>query len=320
MKLMRTINPTKYSRVSINTINEMAANDQEKLVAQSELYYNTQLVMVADRIIKDKKNIVLLSGPSASGKTTTAHKLIAELRGRGLTSHVISMDDFFLGMENYQLLDNGSPDMESVDTLDMELLNTCFKELLERGSADFPIFDFEKQRRSDKTRRMELKGDDVFIMEGIHALNPLVLKDIHPERVFKMYISVRTKFMNGDSTDSIIEPSELRLIRRMVRDALFRNYPAMHTVEYWDHVLESEKIYIDPYRDNVDFKMDSTLDYEVCVWHTLLNKRLEEVELSGVSQHETMQRVLKALKRMEQLSVDVIPKDSLLREFIGKKQ
>lgn len=315
---MRDIIEKKYTPLEISTINDLAVRDPAELVRISESYYNDQ-VLAAALMIKEnpKYKFVLLCGPSASGKTTTAHKLKHRLISQGVGARVVSMDNFYRGMENYNRLPNGKPDMESVQTLDMNLLNACFDMLLQEGKAMFPVFDFEAQKQHLAVHSMELGEHDVLIMEGIHALNPMVLSNIPRANVFRMYVSVRTKFVDGENT--ILVPKDIRLMRRMVRDTKFRNYPPEHTLDYWIHVVESERINIDLYRDDVNLKMDNTIDYEVCVWHELLSGVLEACSISHC-EYPQLQKIFDGLQHFSRLDYGLIPTSSLLREFIGEAE
>lgn len=311
---MKTILEKKYTPVEIAGINELAILDPAGLVEKAEDYYNTQ-VLTAARTIKARTGckFVLLCGPSASGKTTTAHKLGRRLVELGVGARVVSMDNFFMGINSYPKLPNGKPDMESIKALDLPLLNRCFGELMKKGESTLPTFDFERQQRSMQAEHVRLDDGDVLIMEGIHALNPEVLCDIPKENVFHIYVSVRSKFINGDEV--ILIPKDIRLMRRMVRDHKFRGWPPLSTLEQWTHVLEGERKNIDPYRDDVDLKMDNTIDYEVCVWHDLLNALLEDKE--KYEAYPEIRRIFEGLLRFPKLDYHLIPENSLLREFLG---
>lgn len=314
---MREIIEKKYSVLEMESIISQAESDPVNFVQSSEEYYNAQVMRAATTIKNgsDKYKFVLLCGPSASGKTTTAHKLKHRIIAQGVGARVISMDDFYRGMQHYPKLSNGNPDMESSENLDMKLLNSCFEELMEKGEAMLPTFDFATQTQNLRAHHVKLSENDVLIMEGIHALNPKVLSGIPKENVFRIYVSVRTKFMDGEET--VLVPKDIRLMRRMVRDSKFRNYPPIHTLGYWDHVVASEKIYIDAYRDDVDLKMDNTIDYEVCVWHYLLHKAMVNADMSEYVKYPQMERIVEGLMRFPQVDHRLIPKNSLLREFIG---
>lgn len=314
---MRNIIDTSYSRVQINEINKLAMKAPKSLVRRSEEYYNFQVMAVASAIAKSvpKYKFILLCGPSASGKTTTAHKLSEQLVRLGVQASVISMDNFFTGMENYPLLEDGSPDMESIQAVDMDLLNNCFEELLGTGRAMFPEFDFTTQRQKPACHPMTLSENGVVIMEGIHALNPVVLSGIDSDRVFRIYVSVRTKFMEGEET--ILKPKDIRLTRRIVRDYKFRNYHPMENLTYWKHVVAAEKVNIDPYRDNVDIKMDNTIDYEVGVWRNVLHHLLESLAFGDYAAYPELEKIFNGLKHFPEVNYGLIPRNSLLREFIG---
>lgn len=313
---MRDILEKKYTRIDIQGVKALALEDPARLVEKSEGYYNAQVLSAAKTIAQNEKyKFVLLCGPSASGKTTTAHKLRHCLSGLGKGGRVISMDNFFTGIDSYPLRENGTPDLESVYSMDLDLLNKCFDRLMAQGESMFPIYDFTEQMQKRNAHHVVLGEGDVLIMEGIHALNPMVLSRIPPERIFRLYVSVRTKFVEGE--EEVLKPKDIRLMRRLVRDNNFRNYPPESTLRQWMYVLEGERENIDPYRDDVDLKMDNTLDYEVCVWHEQLESLLQTVDRDSFQAYPEMQRILDALTRFPQVCHDFIPRNSLLREFIG---
>jgi len=316
---MKVINDKRYSVLQIAPVNKQAQLNPAGFVSKSEEYYNNQVMAAARTICESDGHykFVLLCGPSASGKTTTAHKLKHRIIAHGRGACVMSMDNFFKGMENYPRLEDGSPDMESVEALDMDLLNACFDELMEKGRVKFPIFDFATQKLIPEAHEVVLGHGDILIMEGIHALNPNVLKHISRDNIYRIYVSVRTKFVDGENT--ILVPKDIRLLRRMVRDYNFRNYSPVHTLQYWHHVIASEKINIDTYRDDVERKMDNTIDYEVCVWRDMMEELLNSSDLAKLYEYPEIVRILNALGLFEKINHDFIPKNSLLREFVGDK-
>lgn len=314
---MRQINQKKYTPVEISLVNKLAEKDPVELVSLSEQYYNKQVEAAATLIqSRPQCKFILLCGPSASGKTTTAHKLKERLIKQGTGARVLSMDNFFIGVESYPLLEDGSPNMESIEAIDMDLLNKRFSELMANGEARFPIFDFATQQRHLRGHHVKLEQNDVLIMEGIHALNPSVLADIKEQNIFRIYVSVRTKFICGDET--VLVPKDIRLIRRMVRDYKFRNHPPLETLSYWKHVVAAERINIDLYRDDVDLKMDNTIDYEVCVWHSMLHDLLKSINVEDFSSYPELTKIFTGLQSFPEINSKLIPTQSLLREFIGK--
>lgn len=314
---MRDIIEKKYTPLEIESIVKVAESDPAELVRMSEEYYNAQVMAAAQKIASNGEyNFVLLCGPSASGKTTTAHKLKHRLIAQGVGARVVSMDNFFIGLENYPKLPDGSPDMESFQAIDHDLLNKCFGELMATGEAMFPEFDFAVQMRRHESHYMKLEKNDVLIMEGIHALNPEILSNISREKVFRIYVSVRSKFVNGDET--ILIPKDIRLIRRMVRDNNFRNYSPALTLKSWGNVVASERINIDLYRDDVDLKIDNTIDYEVCIWRHLLEGLLSYSEKGKYDAYPEIHRIFTGLGYFPAIDNALIPKNSLLREFVGE--
>lgn len=307
----------KYTPLEVRGIAEMALNNPGELVERSENYYHHQVESAMLLIKKNMPNykFVLLCGPSASGKTTTAYKLKESLIQNGIGARVLPMDDFYLGQQYYPKLPDGSPDLEAVETLDLPLLNQCFAEILADGKSMLPTFDFANQKQNKAARPIELKDGDVLIMEGIHALNPGVLDKIPQESVMRIYASVRSKFICGG--ENVLVPADIRLMRRLVRDNNFRGCPPAATLKAWENVLAGERVNINPYRDDVDIKLDNTIDYEVCVWHYLLQSQLDMSEPGQYADHPAIERIFSGLLRFPSIDPAMIPKDSLLREFIG---
>ena len=293
------------------------AETPETFIKDCEANYQFQLDMVAEKLCSNDNHcsIILLSGPSASGKTTTAHKLSRTFEKRGVKAPVISLDDFFLGKENYQKLPDGSLDMESIRTLDIPHLKFCLTELLKNGICEFPIFDFKTSRRSENTNRIELAENDILIIEGIHALNPLLTEGIPDDRIIKIYVSVRTKFVNGE--ESIFEPKTIRLMRRMLRDKRERNHSPEETLQMWNNIVQGEIKYIDPFRDDVDVKIDTTLDYEPCIFHNFLYPLLDKIDESNGDLHELL-KMYYGLEMFTDIDENLLPENSLLREFVGE--
>ncbi|MEF9983058.1 MAG: hypothetical protein RR710_00810 [Oscillospiraceae bacterium] len=313
---MKQIIFDRYSRVQLETINKKAKKPL-RFIKECEENYQFQLEMVADKICNADKNysIILLSGPSASGKTTTANKLSKTFLKRGINAPVISLDDFFLGMEHYEKLPDGTVDMESINTLDLAHIQNCLKTLLDTGRCDFPVFDFTTSSRSDIVNTIELRKHDILLIEGIHALNPILTEGLPSDRLLKVYVSVRTKFLDG--TDSIFEPKAIRLMRRMIRDSRERNHPPESTLLMWNNIVDGEIKYINPFRDEADIKIDTTLDYEPCIFHNYLYPLLDKIPQDSPNMQELI-KMYYALENFEDIDEDLLPTNSLLREFVGE--
>lgn len=299
----------------MSVINDMAA-DPAKFVEESEKNYQDQLDSVAETVINGKKcSVILISGPSASGKTTTAKKLSETFLRKGVKAPVVSLDNFFLGKEKYQRLPDGSLDMESITTLDLECFHDCVTKLLEDGECDFPIFDFKTSKRAEEVNHLVLGEHDILIMEGIHALNPILSEKLPEDKIIKVYVSVRTKFMNGE--ESVFEPKLIRLMRRMIRDKRERNHSPEDTINMWNNIVEGEKKYIDPYRDDVDIKIDTTLDYEPCIFHNYLYPILDNIS-NSLKNYSELNSIYYGLEMFRDIDEAMLPHQSLLREFVGE--
>ncbi len=311
---MKIISKDRNSRIDIREINLMA-RQPARFISDCENAYESQIMELA-RLTASRSHcrIVLLAGPSSSGKTTTAHKITQALEQLGVPAQVVSLDDFFLGMEFYPKLPDGTPDMESVDALDLPLINETFSTLLREGTAMFPTFDFTVSRRAEKQNRIELGEHGVIVVEGLHALNPRLVEALDPDALLRVYVSTRTVYLDGER--EVLTPKDARLIRRMVRDHNFRGRRPLETLLGWKDVLDGEKKYIYPFRDTVDYKIDSSFDYEGCVFHHYILPMLEELKDDAVYRGKVRQ-IVDLLEAFDDIDYLYIPKKSLLREFIG---
>ena len=312
---MKVIDQNKNLKIDIKAINNFAKNPAS-FVADCESAYSTQLDNLVHKVQDGfgRYRIIALAGPSSSGKTTTAHKLSQAFDKRGICAPVVSLDDFYLGKMFYPKLPNGQPDMESVDALDLPLINKTLKALIEDGVASFPIFGFEKSCRSDKSNVISLGEDEVVIIEGIHALNPRLVEMLDKDKIFRAYVSTRTKYMLEDA--EVLTPKDVRLIRRMVRDHNFRGRAPVDTLLGWQEVLDGEEKYIYPFRDDVEFKINSAIDYEGCVFHHYIHPIIEELNKKEISLGK-LKDLFEILEMFDDIDSCYIPDDSLLREFVG---
>ena len=310
---MKTVIPTANYHIELNEINKLA-RDPETFIRNCEEDYIHQLEKVVTEVTQKGCKVVMLAGPSSSGKTTTANKLSACFSKKGINAPVISLDDFFLGIASYHILPNGLPDMESVQTLDLPLINETFLELITKGEAVFPIFDFERSQRSKLTKLLKLDQNGVLIVEGLHALNPLLTEKIDAKNIFKIYVSTRTQYMYKEHV--VLTPKDNRLIRRMVRDHKFRARSPRETLENWQNVLDGEEKYIYQWRDTADFKIDSAHNYEGCIFHHYILPMTKELK-SDPTYGGKVREVVEILEAFDDIDFSYIPEDSLLREFIG---
>lgn len=312
---MKIISKVKNSHIDITEINTLAKKPGD-FIAQCEKGYFDQINEIVEQVLSSngRYRIVLLAGPSSSGKTTTAHKISEAFAKNGVHAPVVSLDDFFLGIANYPKLPDGTPDMETVEALDLPLINTTLGCLLKEGRATFPVFDFNNSTRSDQTNEVQLGERGVLVVEGLHALNPRLVEVLDQNVLYRAYVSTRTKYMDGET--EVLTPKDARLIRRMVRDHNFRNRSPLETLLAWEDVLDGEEKYIYPFRDSVDYKIDSSLDYEGCVFHHYILPMIESLKDNRVYSGKVKQ-IVDLLEAFDDIDYHYIPEDSLLREFIG---
>jgi len=311
---MKLVYENRDSRIDLQEVNQLA-RQPARFITDCEAAYETQLQELVRRMReRAHARILLLAGPSSSGKTTTAHKLAAYLEQAGAQAHVVSLDDFYLGMEFYPKLPDGTPDMESVDSLDLPLINETLSTLLQTGRALFPTFDFERSCRGEAQNLIELGENGVIVMEGLHALNPRLVEALPQDALYRAYVSTRTVYLDGER--EVLTPKDARLIRRMVRDHKFRGRSPVDTLVGWKDVLDGEEKYIYPFRDSVDYRIDSAFDYEGCVFHHYILPMIEELKKETVYRGKVRQ-IVDLLEAFDDIDFRYIPKHSLLREFIG---
>ena len=301
---------------TLEYINDMARNSPAEFVRMSEQRYFNIIDDVARRIDETPvSEIVMLAGPSSAGKTTTALRLKAALDNLGIKTFTISLDDFYKNREDSPRLPDGTPDFETVNALDLPLLSKTLNALMTQGKADIPVFDFVKGRRSESSNRIELGASDVVVVEGLHALNPVITSTLPAERLLKMYINVSSRIYDKDN-DIVLNKRNMRLVRRMIRDRSSRGSSFESTVSMWNTGREGEEKYLFPYRDEADIRISETILYESCVFRDIAIPMLKEIEQNSEYYSEA-QKLIKGLERFEPLDRSLVPENSLLREFLG---
>ena len=305
--------------LNINNIGELneaiIKEGAGEIINLSESIQDYKLMSIAQDIAKSKNNIkiVLLSGPSSSGKTTTAKKLAMYLKTLGLKPHPLSLDDYFLERDQTPLGEDGKPDYEGVKAIDIKLLNRQLKKLFEGHEVVTPTYDFLTGKKIFN-KPLKLEKTDILIVEGLHALNETLSKDIPKENKYKIYISPLI-FLNIDN-DNRISLTDIRLLRRMVRDYYTRGHSPSKTLASWSDVRRGEEKYVFPYQDEADVIFNSFLAYELGVLKTYVEPLLYSVNPSDPEYHTAI-RLLEILRLVLPIpSVDV-PSTSIIREFIG---
>ena len=287
----------------------------DHLIRISETLMNNRILDQVKKIQKtgNKVKVVLIAGPSSSGKTTSCTKLAVYLHSFGLTPKMISMDNFFKDRVDTPRKPNGDYDFECLEAIDLKLFNKTIKDLLDGKTVKMPTFDFYSGEKKFKTE-MTLSPTDILLIEGIHALNPKLLTEVDKKYKYKIYLSPLTA-VNIDR-DNRIYLTDTRLLRRMIRDNRTRGYSVSDTLKIWKDVREGEEKYIFPYQDEADYVFDTSLIYEFCILKTYVMPLLYSVRPDDPNYSEAV-RLMKVLNVFLPIPSEAIPADSILREFIG---
>ena len=301
----------------LQEINRRIQSDVEEFLAECDQAYAQRVSLAAEKILSnlERSPIVLLSGPSGSGKTTTAMKIAEELQRRGVNSRAVAMDNYFktLNPKTAPRTPEGDIDYESPLCMDMELLDAHFTALSRGEEIVIPKFEFARQMRNDSLGvPMKLEKNEIAIFEGIHALNDDIAGR-HPEAT-KLYISARSNVNEGAQLR--FKGTWMRLTRRAVRDHNFRGTGVDETLEMWANVRRGEKLYISPFKNRADIVFDSSLPYEVSVMKNYALPILQGVPEEN-ERHDELLELIDAFQYFQPIDPALVPRDSLLREFIG---
>ena len=301
---------------SVGALNDAIQNGHvDEVILVSEAMQEMQISKIADQIYanRDRVGVVLIAGPSSSGKTTFSKRLGIQLVARGISHFALEMDNFFVDREKTPLLPNGHKDYESLRAMDVDRLNHDLKALLNGQEVQLPHYDFITGVSQDgKTAHLD-KGE-IIILEGIHGLNPNLLSEIDPAMTFRVYISCLTQ-LNLDRHNRI-STTDTRMLRRIVRDARDRGYSASQTISRWESVRAGEKQHIFPYQENADAMFNSALVYEISTLKPVVEPLLRQVQFGSV-EHIEAKRLLKFLEWFLPTTSEFVPDNSILREFLG---
>lgn len=288
----------------------------DDLIMLSEAYFDSQLTRIADQIYNNRENIkiVLIAGPSSSGKTTTSKKLEVYLRSQGLKTHQISIDDYFVNRLDNPKDINGELDLESMKAIDIELFNKHLTKLLDGEKVLMPEYNFVLGEREYKKKWLQLNSNDIIIIEGLHGLNEDLTISVDRKNKYKIYISPLTQ-LNIDNHNRI-HTSDTRRLRRIIRDNKYRGYNAADTLKMWKKIREGEEKYIFPFQEDADTIVNSALVYELGVLKTYAEPLLFSVDEDDETYPEAL-RLINFLRNFLPIPSDNVPKDSILREFIG---
>lgn len=284
------------------------------LINVAEAMHERQIGRIADEIVERGAKIVLLAGPSSSGKTTTCKRLAVQLMTSLVTPKMISLDDYFVDREVTPLDETGDYDYESLYALDLERLNSDLSRLIAGETVNLPTYSFEFGRRIEKEKPLKMEPTDVLIIEGIHGLNPELISSIGASSIYKVYVSALTTLAIDDH--NWISPNDNRLLRRIVRDHRYRHTSALDTIRRWPSVRRGEEKWIFPFQENADATFNSSLLFELGVMKEYAEPILRLVP-HNVEEYANAYRLLRFLEYFDPIPVDQIPPTSLLREFLG---
>lgn len=303
---------------TLKYINHRAECDAEAFVNDCEEHYHRQLHLVADQIAANckRKPIVLINGPSSSGKTTTNDRLGRILELAGIHAHMISMDDYYRTSGTYDIPfdeENGVNDLESPECMDLDLLRDHLTRLVAGEEIMVPRFDFETRTSHRNERAVQLHKDEIVMIEGIHAFNPVIMGDLE-KHATSVYLSVASVLLTDRNVR--VEPHMLRFLRRAMRDSLFRSSPVEYTLKQWNSVRRGERLYISPYRGQADLTVDTYLPYETNILMQYLSEKLQGEEC--MLEQADLAPLSAILDKVSPIDYKpYMPEDSVLHEFVG---
>ncbi|GAB4557300.1 MAG: nucleoside kinase [Anaerolineae bacterium] len=300
----------------VGGLNDAIANNRAReVILVSEALHEQRIAQIAQEI-RDRRpdvRLVLIAGPTSSGKTTFARRLSVQLLANGIRPFALGMDDYFVNREDTPKDEEGNYDFEALEAVDLALFNSQLLQLMEGKEVQLPHYNFRTGRR-EPGPIVQLSKDHVILIEGIHGLNPALVPDIPPERIYRIYVSALTQ-LNLDQHNRV-PTTDTRLIRRIVRDAAYRGYTAAQTIERWGSVRRGERRYIFPYQEHADVMFNSALLYELAVLRPLAEPLLLQVE-PHTEAHIEAKRLLAFLHWFLPIGSEWVPDNSILREFIG---
>ena len=301
---------------SVGALNDAIKEDRiSEVILVSEALHEQRVTEISHQIAErsDQVRVVLIAGPSSSGKTTFSKRLSVQLLAYGIVPYPIEMDNYFIDREKTPLDENGNPDYESLEALDRQRLSRDLRSLIAGKHVQLPKFNFHTGKRIPG-ESVQLKSHEIIILEGIHGLHPDLLPELPEELAFRIYVSALTQ-LNLDRHNRI-STTDTRLIRRITRDVRNRGYTAQQTIQRWESVRRGEKRYIFPHQENADAIFNSALAYEVSALKPMVEPMLRQVPF-GTAEFVEAKRLLAFLEWFLPINSDLIPDNSILREFIG---
>lgn len=304
-------------KLDIPAKEELLRWDPKALVLSEEKAFRQRVIEVFWRAEEEESQVILLSGPTSSGKTTASRVLAEGLTRNGNRAVRISLDDFYKNRDQAPLWEDGQKNFETIDGLDLDALGECMEDLLTKGHTKIPIFDFSTGTRSPLTHDLTFDEHTCIIFEGLHALNPRIAPLVEKFRILRLYISVHSDFVDKEGK-VVLAARELRLLRRLLRDRVRRNTGARETLRLWDYVLRGENLYMQPYRPLADMHINSAHGYEPFLYSREAADMLRGIPADDPHK-ELVDHLLAALEGLPEMDWDLIPRNSLIQEFIDRK-
>lgn len=289
-------------------------NKSFEMIKLAEALHEKKVAQIADAIAEKRPKMIFVSGPSSSGKTTFSKRLQIQLMVNGIKPEVLSMDDYFVNRVDTPVDENGEWDFENVNAVDLPFFRQQMQELLDGKEVELPTYDFSIGERVFEGRKLKLQKDSILLIEGLHALNPCILPDVDRSLTFKIYVSALTT-INIDN-HNWIPTTDIRLLRRVVRDYKYRNFSARETIARCPSVVRGEMKWVYPYQEEADVMFNSALIFEFAVLKRHAEPILQEVP-KYCEEYSEAHRLLKFLQYFVPIPEKEIPPTSLLREFVG---
>ncbi|MGE5427334.1 MAG: nucleoside kinase [Methylococcaceae bacterium] len=302
---------------NLASLNERTLNNEGgEIIKISEALHEKKVAEIANTIYakKEKVKVVLIAGPSASGKTTFSKRLAVQLAVNGMKPVMISLDDYFVDREKTPLDEFGEYDFEAIEAIDVEFFNHHLLKLFNGEAIELPRFSFALGQRLPSGKLLQLGPHSILIVEGIHGMNPKLIPQINPDNTYKIFLSALTQISMDDQNH--ISTTDNRLIRRMIRDHKYRGYSAQDTIKRWPSVRSGEDKNIFPYQENADVMFNSALVYELAVLKKYADPLLKSVN-ENQPEFSEANRLLKFLSYFKTIDDLEIPPTSLIREFLG---
>ncbi len=301
----------------LNEINNSARQNASEFIKACNKEYTDSIAAIAKRIDADEDiKIVAIAGPSGSGKTTTAHLLQDRLEKMGEKTAVVSLDDFYLPHDELPVLADGSLDIESVNSLDIALIKECFEGIIALGKTSLPEYDFKTRSRIYDAKMLDIGNHGIVIVEGLHAMNPLITDLVPRKNILKVYISPN-RSVDDQNGVQLLSSRQIRLIRRVLRDDMFRGSTATETLKLWNNVIEGEKMHLYCFKGTADVCLTTFHPYELGVYRERFCKMRSTVNKNAPC-YEFFIDTINALERFASIDSALVPLDSLIREFIGE--